>query len=84
MIVRNADLRLTVASRRISISPQCGFASVFEGNPITEEVSSRVLHRHSTGTDSRTGREEEAGVGGGCCPGDMGLRVLCGPWAATE
>ncbi len=24
---------------RISISPQCGFASVFEGNPLTEEVS---------------------------------------------
>ena len=27
---------------RISISPQCGFASVFEGNPLTEEVGPTV------------------------------------------
>lgn len=25
-------------ARRICISPQCGFASVYEGNPISEEV----------------------------------------------
>ncbi|KAI0801165.1 hypothetical protein C8Q74DRAFT_1240601 [Fomes fomentarius] len=31
------------ALKQISISPQCGFASVFEGNPITEEEERKKL-----------------------------------------
>ncbi|KAL1951833.1 hypothetical protein VTO73DRAFT_982 [Trametes versicolor] len=31
------------ALRQLSISPQCGFASVFEGNPITEEEQRQKL-----------------------------------------
>ncbi len=43
--------RVSDGAHRLAISPQCGFASVFEGNPITEEVGPMVWMNRTSADD---------------------------------